>query len=790
MAEFDQKDQQVETQYNADSIIISDSFVMFENDEKWESLLIIDQFLIPSKDFEKNQATFVRPKGYTRAKDVFSQIKFLWILGQSGIGKRTLALALALEEPQRTTYVIPRFVNWSQVDASNIENANLIFPDTLGAVAFERKDLERELIFLENLIKRENKIIITSPDDVYSEALKALPRFIEWINKSTKPFVLDNDSYSYINKINIFKKTLFYAHDEIDIISDEQKSWGLDLIGISEKNDGQKIKTAIAKNQALFKKLIKEVWLPIDIDRFIETSLITVVKQSSILELLHRDANIDSRIHSWFMGLDDSTRCFILTLSLFVSSEVEELWGKYKQIVNELRKLDPNLSIFPLGILRRRATPYITENGTVDFVNPRVYKAIVNEVSKNYREYFVELIPLLKKWSIPDLLSKITKEERDNRLDNTEDTRNAIARMVGEVGKYGVHDIDEILESWASNQFGTIGKTAGIALRETVTDPTSAQDALNLIHKWAVDFSSPVARFHRWAAGSVLWRIASIKSRFDLINFSLRHLQKLAKDPEKYVVSSAAYALRMMGRTVPIQDMAHSLSKLANENEIFTRQQIAYAMDEVARKNRESAYQLLSEWLISGQENIVWTVAYVLFTSRNISRQERYPKLENILEILPVQFVNALYHSLIDDENEEMALSVLETFATEKQNLFIQKLVSIKESNPSSLDELFALLCDFPNSTIRNILNTVETQLQQRVAKAQAERERIARAQAERERVARVKKSVVLFVSSSLVLLLLGLLFMLFRACVPQSSQSPLPAVPTTEQDDKTNSDF
>ncbi len=739
MAGFDQKNQQVETQYNADNVIIADKVVMFENDEQWESLLVIDQFLILPKDSEKIQAIFVQPKGYAFAKDIFNHRRLLWILGQSGMGKRTLALSLSLEETKRTTYVIPRFVNWSQVDASNIENANLVFPDTLGAVGFERKNLEREFIFLENLIKRGNKIIITSPDDVYSEALKAIPRLIEWANKSTKPFTLDNDAYSHTNRINIFKKILFYAHDETGVISDEQKRWGVDLIDTTEKSDGQQIGVGRAKNRALFQKLIKEVWLPIDIERFVETSLITVVNPSSILELLHRDANLDSRIHSWFMGLDDSTRCFILTLSLFVGSETEELWGKYKEIVNALRKLDPNLSIFPLGILRQRATPYITENGTVDFVNPRVYKAVVNELSKNYREYFVELIPLLKKWSIPDLPSTITKEERDNRLDITEDTRNAIARMVGEVGKYGVNDIDAILESWATNQFGNIGKTAGIALRETVADPTSAQDALNLIHEWAVDFSSPVARFHRWTAGSVLWRIASIKSRFDLINFSLRHLQKLAKDSDPYVKGSAAHAFRMMGRTVPIQDMEQPLSKLANENEFFTRQQIAFAVDEAASQNRESAYQLLSEWLISGQENVVWTVAYVLFTGRNISRQERFFKLESVLESLPFQFINALYYSLMDDENRDMAVSVLETFATEKQNLFISKLATIKESNSSSLDELFASLVSFPNPAIRNIPSAVEDQIQQwALARVQAERE-----QSEIEQTETTQSSIV-----------------------------------------------
>lgn len=731
-SDVDQRYQQVENQTN---LVVN----INEDDGQWESLLVIEQFSIPSTDTEKIQAVFEKPKGYTSAKDIFNQKKLLWIVGQSGIGKRTLALSLSTEESERTTYIIPRFVNWSQVDASEIENANLIFTDTLGAVGFERKNLESELIFLESLIKRGNKIIITTPDDVYFEALKALPRFIEWVNKSTKPFTLDNDAYSYTNKINIFKKTLSYAHDEAGIISDEQKKWGLDLIETSDKSDGQQIGVGRTKNRALFQKLIKEVWLPIDIDRFVETSLASAVNPSGILELLHRDANIDNRIHSWFMGLDDSTRCFILTLSLFVGSETEELWSKYKEIVSALRKLDPNLSIFPLGILRQRATPYVTENGTVDFVNPRVYKAVVNEVSKNYREYFVELIPLLKKWSIPDLPSTITKEERENRLDDTEDTRNTIARMVGEFGKYGVNDIDEILESWATNPFGTIGKTAGIALRETVTDPANAQEALNLIHKWAVDFSSQTARFHRWTAGSVLWRIASIKSRFDLTNFSLRHLQKLAEDPDPYVVSSAAHAFRMMGPTVPIQDMARPLSKLANEDEVFTRQQIAYAVDEVASQNREGAYQLLKDWLASGQENVIWTATYVLLTSRNISRQERYPKLETILISFTLNFTNALYHAFLDEENIEIVYSVIETLADEKPDILIQKLADMKQENAAQFDELQALIINVDKTSIKNISLAIDSEIYKRNEEERLERERIEKEKAQIEQAERIR---------------------------------------------------
>ena len=73
-------------------------------------------------------------------------------------------------------------------------------------------------------------------------------------------------------------------------------------------------------------------WSPDDIESFV-LGLTQVRSQGDIARLLKRNATIDVEIRSWFVGLDDSTRCFVATVALFANFSNEELWGHHKAIV-------------------------------------------------------------------------------------------------------------------------------------------------------------------------------------------------------------------------------------------------------------------------------------------------------------------------------------------------------------------------------------------------------------------------------------------------------------------------
>src|SRR6185503_6943165 len=130
--------------------------------------------------------------------------------------------------------------------------------------------------------------------------------------------------------------------------------------------------------------------------RFVTRRLAEVRRASDLRTLLERNADLDNEIHVWFGGLDDSTRCFVLALAMFCGLRREDLWANYKLIIQRLRKLDTNLSLWPLGICRQRAAYYVTTEGQLDFVDERIAEAVYRELSRNFREYLIELKDLIE----------------------------------------------------------------------------------------------------------------------------------------------------------------------------------------------------------------------------------------------------------------------------------------------------------------------------------------------------------------------------------------------------------
>lgn len=171
---------------------------------------------------------------------------------------------------------------------------------------------------------------------------------------------------------------------------------------------------------------------------------------------------------------------FRADVGIFSGFDDREIWARHQKIVERLRRLDPGLSIPPLGILRQLAQPYVTTHGPLEFINPRILQLVTKEIGRSFREYFVDLIDLLKEWSIPELPTSLGKDERDSLIRESEDVRNAIARVTGEVGRVDLESVKDLLETWAFHRIGRIGKTAGIALKEVAKDPSSAQGALEL----------------------------------------------------------------------------------------------------------------------------------------------------------------------------------------------------------------------------------------------------------------------------------------------------------------------
>jgi hypothetical protein len=229
--------------------------------------LNLDEFTISEGEKEKLQAIFAPPKNYRRLQETLLRKGRLWLVGASGLWKRYLALSLAMdEEALGEVYWIPRFVDWDQLAETNVSNSILIFPDVLGLNQYESKKIEGEFRSWDKLRSNGNSIIATSSDDVFEDASKET-RLSEFIAKDELIF-LSVDSFDYGDKKEIFRRLVRYSFEQ-HLINEKQNSWARDLLQLTDRHQSQKGSDTKALSSALVHKLLREVWLPVDIERFV-----------------------------------------------------------------------------------------------------------------------------------------------------------------------------------------------------------------------------------------------------------------------------------------------------------------------------------------------------------------------------------------------------------------------------------------------------------------------------------------------------------------------------------------
>jgi hypothetical protein len=668
--------------------------------------LNLEEFVIPESEREKVRQIFVSPRWYAKAEEIISKTGRLWLVGPSGLWKRYLALSLALKHQViGEIYRVPRYIDWGQLAASEVRDSTIIFPDPLGLVQYEGEKIEGEFRPWDKLRANGNLIIATSSDEVFAEARKET-RLSEFV-PNDEIFSLNADAYDHKAKTDIFKRLVYYAGGQ-GLISESQRTLA---IGLLEKDAYDRSNGAgVAElTRAQLLRLFRETWLPIDIERFVFDSLPNVTGAQDVLDLLRRDSDIEKRVRTWFCALDESARCFVLTLSIFSGFEDKEIWCRHQEIIKRLRRLDPMLSAPPLGILRHRAQPYVTSEGPLEFVNTRVFRIVLKEVAKNYREYFAdeEIMSLLKEWSIPDPTTYQTKDERAELIRKTEDVRNAIARVTGIMGMFGLNDIQWLLKEWATHKIGRIGKTAGLALKEMAKDPASAYQAIALLNEWSADMSTPDSHNLRWASASALGRIASLRSQFGTSEQALMILQRLAGDQSDYVVSAVPQAFRMMGSGLPVEALGGVLTRLAKRDS-FTQQEVARALDEASGQKADSVCKLLDTWAASRNVNVRRTAILTLLTSRKLPRDDKYPRLIKFLESGSGLVLETLLEVLKEgnDEHKQSAQSFLAGLAShspEGRSQLISALSKTYEKNPNKTQQLFDRILEGGDTRLRDV---------------------------------------------------------------------------------------
>lgn len=593
----------------------------------------IEGLLVKDVQRDLMRAAFLESSKLEAASAQLQKDKLLWLVGDDST-RNYVALALAVKEqlvqgePEaehvRQLYEVTRSLRWSKVNSTAVQDSIIIFRDVAPSALFDEEKNTNELASLEALMQRRNTIFLTTSADAYLEIQQEMRRQDFKMDQSLK---VTHDFYNDADKRFIFEKLLDFSK-EIQAINSRQYEWARGLLACAPVNAAPSAPGYSSNEDSEIFGLILKKWSPADIERFVTLHLRQVKKSSDIRKLLKRNADLDNEIHSWFISLDDSTRCFVMALALFNSLSTEQLWEKYISIVESLRRLDAGLSLWPLGICRQRAALYVTTEGVLDFKEERFADAVYREIAKNYREYFIELIPLMEKWSVPagrkQRRTVVLTTERKQQAAEGAAVRVAVARMVGKMSLNGFADLSGLINYWATDPILQVREAVALSLEQATSESTGARQTFNLLDKWCGERSNNEDALHRmWAAASALGSIAAANTGQPIYVKALNRLNKLARDARGNNRFYISIPLKKVARKVPLSEIENLLSLVVQDERPGTRINIAEALNEARIFEAEAARPVIERWLSCENDNQRWAAICSIILWRKQSDAER-----------------------------------------------------------------------------------------------------------------------------------------------------------------------
>jgi len=687
------------------------------------SAIGLDPFLIGKSRRDRIKSTFVEPSGWSLNGNLGDSKKVLWLVGDTEV-RNYLAVSLATRQNTKAVYEISKAKSWLEIYNSGITESTIILRDVSPARHFSEDSAGDELSSLASLIERKNVLIATISKEAFSQAQQEMTKYDF---KHSAPIEVDPGWYNKSAKTRIFTNLLDYSYKSGDI-SDEQHKWARSLISNGATDQLQSQNTGLPNNKVLIEdsqtkfQEVLERWSPPDIERFVRLSLHQIKQYSDILKFLQRNAALDDEIRSWFVSLEDSTRCFILVLAIFYELDNEDFWRKYKAAVQHLQKIAPHLSSLNLGIGRQYAAPYVSTEGSVDFADERIAEAISLELAKSYREYFVELIPKFKEWSVPSERQSTDKKvqaERKRKAEQTKLIRSAIARAVGKFGRLGFDDQLEIIEYWATDPLIQIKDAAAIAVEQIIQDAKAANRMLDLLEQWC-EFSS---NNHRMRATALcLARIAPVKPDSPISNRALDCLQVLARNKDQRIKFYVSVALQRMAREIRLEKIEPLATSVASKGTPPLRMNVANALNESRRIDDAEVASLLDRWSLSEDAKLRWTAFCCPIIQREPSHRKavrgddfinnRNKQLLSFLDQDAPMLANVFVEAISNDHHGKTAFACFENFVLDSSTDDKPRLVAAFSS--ISLDRLeprlFERLRSSDHLNAANLLTEIRTQ--------------------------------------------------------------------------------
>ena len=568
---------------------------------------------------------FVPPPDVEKARDLLWTGQIIWITGPAGSGKHFLASALACEMDE-PTFELRRTLSWRHIFQNRPTKSVVVLPDALAPERAGLGDFEAELAWLRRICetdKTDNTILLTCTDEEYSARNRDLLD-ADFTPAQLARYRLTNAAYPLSLRTAIVRTLVAQSH-AAGVVSLTQRQWTEKLL------DGQ--------------HLPWNEWTLSEIESFVTRSLPNTAAQADVVQLLDRHTTIEDQVHTWFLALGEAARSLLLTLLLFPEATPEHIWARFRAVLSQLEmlRLVPQVSIPTLGVCRAYCAPYVTETDDLEIVDSDIASAIRRELAVSWREYVIELRPLLTGWALPPAGQDraLTRSGADVKAA----VRQELARLLGELLKVRVEDVLPLLGDFATFEQSAVRRTAAEAIVHAFGSEDGAHHGRKLLQRWESDRSGETAAVRqREVAAEACWRIAATSQDAASHDFALEQLHRFARDIPR-VRAVVAYGLGRLVSRRSAQELQPLLTRLARDPDEIVRRRTGVALGELNHRAPDIAETVSAEWLASGDPKRLWTAAYALLVTRRPRRGDR-DRAHAVMERDPTAFSDALASSL------------------------------------------------------------------------------------------------------------------------------------------------
>lgn len=682
--------------------LIADICRVIEGGPRTQDPSVLERFRVPDSRLKLMRAAVVNLPAFENARAMLARDQLIWIVGDASV-RNYAALSLAVQQQALCLatetdtghswpiHEVSRPLRWSKVYNTLISNSIIILSDVAAANLFDEETQSHELNYLDLIIGRNNLVIVTTSKDSFPDIKQEMRR-----QDFHRGGIIEttHDFYDERAKLEIFNKLLDFS--EVNIaISARQLEW--------------------ARRDQVHETLSSVVMKlsPTDIERFITWHLPEVKRPGDILRLLQRNADLDNEIHSWFVSLDDSIRCFVMVLALFADLNRKNLWTKYKEVIARLHKLDANLSLWPLGICRERAAQYVTTEGPLGFTEERIADAIHREMARNYREYFLELLPQMEEWSVPagrnGNRAAALSDGRRREAIKSQSLRSSIANMVGRMGQYGFNDLRLLVNRWATDPIMQVRDAVALSCQEAAASNQGTQQVFRVLDEWCLNRSADdEALFKTWTAASALGWIAAAYPNRQVFSDAIDRLETLARDTRRSVRFYVSIPLKRVVRKVQLTDKIENLLSLViQDGQVSTRMNIAETLNEARIFDPEATLPAVDRWLSAEDPNQRWVAlgSQILWWLRHGDKSEATDNLVGLLLNQPEMFVGifveivdhkyyrkqarSFFKQMVLDSNKEISSALISGMTQIDFGLVFERLMKrLKATGKPIFDDL------------------------------------------------------------------------------------------------------